>query len=101
MVDSTVRFIKTPSPSGSEGDVAKVLAEELLTAGLEVQVDSVGNVVGAMRGRGAGRKRTLAFNVHLDHVPPGPPESWKHAPYSGAVENGKIYGRGAADTKGA
>jgi len=102
LVNSTVRFIKTPSPSGSEGDVAKVLVEELKTAGLEVKVDSVGNVIGELRGKGgADRKKTLAFNVHLDHVPAGAPESWKHGPYNGVVEDGKIYGRGAADTKGA
>jgi len=102
LVKSTVRFIKTPSPSGSEGDVAKVLAEELKTAKLDVQVDPVGNVIGALRGKGgAGRRRTLAFNVHLDHVPAGAPESWKHGPFKGTVEDGKIYGRGAADTKGA
>ncbi|MBM5804507.1 MAG: YgeY family selenium metabolism-linked hydrolase [Candidatus Verstraetearchaeota archaeon] len=102
LVKSTVRFIRTPSLSGSEGDVAKVLAEELKTAGLDVQVDPVGNVIGVLRGKGgASRGRRLAFNVHLDHVPAGAPELWTHDPFKGTVEDGKIYGRGAADTKGA
>jgi len=102
LVRSTVRFLKIPSPSGFESDVAKALAEELRTAKLEVQVDPVGNVIGALRGKGgAVVRRRLAFNVHLDHVPAGAPESWKHGPFKGTVEDGKVYGRGAADTKGA
>ena len=35
---------------------------------------------------------------HLDVVPAG--EGWKHPPFSGYVENGKIYSRGILDNKG-
>ncbi len=40
---------------------------------------------------------TIALNAHGDVVPPG--EGWTHPPYSGAIENGKIYGRAAAVSK--
>lgn len=35
---------------------------------------------------------------HLDVVPEG--ADWDHDPYSGLIEDGKIYGRGAIDDKG-
>ncbi len=43
--------------------------------------------------------RVLALNGHLDVVPAGDSSQWKHPPFSGAVEGGKIYGRGASDMK--
>lgn len=36
---------------------------------------------------------------HLDVVPEG--SGWTHDPYGGEIEDGKIYGRGAVDDKGA
>ncbi len=41
---------------------------------------------------------TLGILCHLDVVPEG--EGWNHGPYSGAVEDGKIFGRGTIDDKG-
>ncbi|MBX5327049.1 MAG: M20 family metallopeptidase [Candidatus Bathyarchaeia archaeon] len=37
---------------------------------------------------------------HIDVVPAGDPKHWKVPPYSGTIEDGKIYGRGASDMKG-
>lgn len=39
----------------------------------------------------------FGFNGHLDVVPPG--EGWTRDPWGGAVEEGRLYGRGAADMK--
>jgi putative selenium metabolism hydrolase len=102
LASATSEFIRTPSPSGSEGAVAQVLLKALKEAGLEASVDTAGNVVGRLPGRSnvAGRK-TLAFNVHLDCVPAGPSEAWRIDPYSGEIAEGRVYGRGASDTKGA
>jgi len=36
--------------------------------------------------------------AHLDVVPPGP--GWTKPPYSGALEDGNVWGRGAIDAKG-
>ncbi len=41
---------------------------------------------------------TIALNAHGDVVPPG--EGWTHAPYGGEIEDGFIYGRAAAVSKG-
>ena len=42
----------------------------------------------------------LMFAGHTDVVPPGDEESWRHPPFDGEVEDGKLYGRGAVDMKG-
>ena len=43
----------------------------------------------------------LNFAGHVDVVPPGELNSWKHPPFSGHIEDGNIYARGAEDMKGA
>jgi len=42
---------------------------------------------------------TLGVLVHVDVVPEG--ENWVFPPYSARIEDGKMYGRGAYDDKGA
>src|SRR3954447_23159014 len=43
----------------------------------------------------------LAIDGHVDVVPPGA-EEWAHgSPWSGAIEDGFVYGRGSVDMKGA
>lgn len=55
------------------------------------------NVVGKLASRGA--RKTLHFNAHYDVVPVS--GQWKHgSPFSGAVDDGWIHGRGTADMKG-
>jgi acetylornithine deacetylase len=56
------------------------------------------NVVGVCKGRGGGR--SLILNAHVDVVDPGPAEAWTHGPWSGAVAEGRLYGRGSVDDKG-
>ena len=43
----------------------------------------------------------LNFAGQVDVVPPGELNSWKHPPFSGHIEDGIIYARGAEDMKGA
>ncbi len=43
----------------------------------------------------------LCFAGHTDVVPPGDQDAWQHGPFSGAVADGHLHGRGAADMKGA
>lgn len=42
----------------------------------------------------------LAFAGHTDVVPTGNLQNWTHPPFEPRIENGKLYGRGAADMKG-
>lgn len=43
-------------------------------------------------------KEMLGILCHLDVVPEG--DGWSHGPYSGDIEDGKLYGRGTLDDKG-
>jgi acetylornithine deacetylase len=49
---------------------------------------------------GSGGGRSVAFNGHLDVVPVGDPSGWTHDPFGGAIDDGRLYGRGATDMKG-
>src|SRR5438034_760983 len=78
-----------------EREIARVVAEWLEQADLEVEVlEPVAgrlSVVGVARGTGGGR--SLMLNAHLDTVG----TSGMAAPFSGRVEGGRLYGRGAMD----
>ncbi|MGO9646120.1 MAG: M20 family metallopeptidase [Candidatus Bathyarchaeia archaeon] len=53
----------------------------------------------AARLKGNGKGRSLILNAHIDVVPVNPAVKWKHNPWGGDVENGRIYGRGSCDMK--
>ncbi len=60
------------------------------------------NVVASRSGTGGGR--SLIWAAHTDVVPVSPDQeaAWSDAgPFSGEVRDGKLYGRGASDMKGA
>jgi putative selenium metabolism hydrolase len=93
------RLIQTPSPSGQEGDLAKLIEAEMIRLDYdEVWVDRAGNVVGRLDG-GAGPG--LMMNGHMDHVDAGDPARWLHPPFGGEIHEGELWGRGAVDMKGA
>ena len=55
------------------------------------------NVVGSFEGAAPGKH--LVLNGHIDCFPVSANEQWTHDPWSGALADGKIWGRGAADMK--
>lgn len=46
-----------------------------------------------------GESRALLFEGHTDVVTPGDPALWTDPPFSAALRDGRIYGRGANDMK--
>lgn len=48
---------------------------------------------------GKDSKRTLWVMSHMDVVPSGDLEQWKHNPFEAWVEDGKIFGRGVEDNQ--
>jgi succinyl-diaminopimelate desuccinylase len=42
----------------------------------------------------------LCFAGHTDVVPTGPHENWTYPPFEPTINDGQLYGRGAADMKG-
>lgn len=49
--------------------------------------------------RHGNRAPLLVFLGHTDVVPPGPEADWEHPPFEATINNGLLYGRGAADMK--
>lgn len=97
--DLTARLIRCPSVTPEEGGALALLEGVLADAGFEVhRVDRNGtpNLFARWGAKGA---RTFGFNGHTDVVPPGDPAAWTHPPFSGLVEEGVIWGRGATDMK--
>ena len=97
--DLTARLIRCPSVTPDEGGALTLLADMLTAAGFQVtRVDRGGtpNLFARWGPKGA---RTFGFNGHTDVVPPGDPGSWTHPPFSGHVQDGTIWGRGATDMK--
>jgi len=43
----------------------------------------------------------ICYAGHTDVVPTGDETKWTHPPFSGAIDNGIMYGRGTSDMKGA
>jgi len=91
-------MIQIPSKSGFEKEMAEYTIKKMHELGYEVTVDRAGNVIGKMSGTGGGK--SVMLNCHLDVVDEGPHDKWKYPPYSGTIEEGAIWGRGASDTKG-
>ncbi len=95
------QLVQTPSLPGHEGAAAELVLSEMAALGYDrTWMDEAGNVIGLIEGRG--EAPPVLFNTHLDHVDPGDPAAWPaHGqPYSGAIHEGKLWGRGASDIKG-
>ena len=60
-------------------------------------VDKIGNAVGVA---GSG-KPVLLFDAHMDTVGIHDRSRWKVDPYKGKIDGRYVYGRGAAENKGA
>ena len=94
------KLIQQKSYSGHEDGVAGVLKEELPKLGFDsVTVDKYGNVIGCIKGKKPGKK--LLFDGHIDTVPVTDETEWKYPPFAAEIHDGKIYGRGTSDMKGA
>ena len=108
LLSFTRELIKIPSvhdqedESGNEERVAMFIKEKLEEMGLEVYCEEVSphrpNIIAILRGNRPGK--TILLEAHSDVVTPGDPDSWEHDPFGAEVVDGKIYGRGACDTKG-
>jgi putative selenium metabolism hydrolase len=100
LIAFTQSLIRIPSVSGEEGAVVDAILREMGALGFDrAWRDACGSAVGVISGAGPGP--TLLLCGHCDTVGVTGREQWSHDPFGGALEDGWIYGRGAADMKGA
>ena len=101
----TLEMVSIPSenPPGNKTEISEYVSELLVSIGFHVeQVESKPNRVntlGVLKGKGGGK--TLLWNGHYDTVPVGNLDYWTEDPFRGEVKDGRIYGRGTGDMKGA
>jgi putative selenium metabolism hydrolase len=97
-IEFAQKLVQTPSLSGSEGAVAGIVEDAMNALGFRsVFRDALGNVVGAV---GPEAETTaLLFDAHMDVVPPA--GEWQMDPFGGEIVDGRLYGRGSTDMKGA
>jgi succinyl-diaminopimelate desuccinylase len=100
-----IRSVYEPMKGNTEREAARFLADYLRKLGLTVHVEEAApgrpNVIADWQGTGyrAGSK-TLMLEGHTDVVTEGDAASWRYPPFAGVIEEGRLYGRGAADMKG-
>jgi tripeptide aminopeptidase len=67
-VEEWILITEIPAPSEQEWERGAYVAEQMRALGLQVSIDSIGNVMGVRPGRGGGP--TLVFAAHIDTVHP-------------------------------
>ncbi len=97
LVEFTQDIVRIPSLSSREGAVIERIRREMERLGYdEVTIDPMGNLLGRI-GNGP---HVIAIDGHVDVVDVGDESLWERDPFSGDVEDGILYGRGASDMKG-
>ena len=101
LLSRVVQFNTDNPPSDTRGLVS-FLSDYLKQKGLPaiayMPMEPFSNLVTYIGKEGGSPHLTL--NGHLDQFPADDPKLWTDGPYSGAVKDGKIYGRGVSDMKG-
>ena len=118
-VEILQKLVRTPSIFGEEHAAMRIVEQELERLGVTIQrvpfdtqilerhpdaqkpicaVAGRYNIIAKLDGAGGGR--SIILNAHVDVVPGGDAGSWIGAdPWSGAIRNGAVYGRGSYDDK--
>jgi len=93
--------INTTNPPGNETNAARFIADYLAKDGFKSEILESAPGRGSLitRLKGTGEKPSLLLLSHLDVVAANPAE-WTVHPFSGKVQDGFVYGRGAIDMKG-
>jgi acetylornithine deacetylase/succinyl-diaminopimelate desuccinylase-like protein len=95
------KLIQIPSYSGDEKKLADFIVDYCAKNNISATILE-GNVIIHLKGKD--RSKTVIFNAHLDTVNLGNRSKWKYSPIgksAGKLKDGKLYGLGASDDKGA
>ncbi len=96
LIEFTQQLVRIKSYSGQEEPVIRLVAEKMKELGYDVvTIDDMGNVLGRI-GHG---KTSLLLDAHVDTVEVTDEQEWEVPPFSGAIQNGRLHGRGSVDMK--
>ncbi|RAU23450.1 succinyl-diaminopimelate desuccinylase [Paramagnetospirillum kuznetsovii] len=101
-LDLAQSLIRCASVTPEDAGALDVLAEALGRLGFvchDIRFDTGGPEIRNLYARLGDRGPNFCFAGHTDVVPPG--KGWTVEPFGGAVIGDKLFGRGAADMKGA
>lgn len=103
-VDILSRLIRCPSVTPDEGGALAALETMLAPLGFAVERPMFSGEgtpdVENLFARAGSSGPHLVFAGHTDVVPPGEISDWREGPFSAAIVDGELYGRGAVDMKG-
>jgi putative selenium metabolism hydrolase len=99
--DNIIQFMREicaiPSMDSLIGPVGERIQAEMRKLKYdEVRFDKMGNTLGRI---GNGPK-VLVYDSHIDTVGVGDREDWGWDPFTGKIEDGRLFARGACDEKG-
>lgn len=120
LLETLARFVAVRSLNGTSGedDAQRFMAAEMTGIGFTVdcwalemdvlrqhpaysaEVDRTEGL-GVTGSMGGSQGPSLILNGHVDVVPVGDDSAWTYPPWQATVADGRVYGRGALDMKGA
>jgi succinyl-diaminopimelate desuccinylase len=93
-------LIRCPSVTPADAGAMDVVETALGQLGFRCRRMRFGEIENLYARRGT-TGPNLCFAGHTDVVPPGDIDAWRDPPFEGRVVDGQLFGRGAADMKGA
>lgn len=97
-LELTRQLISRASVSPADGGCQKLMVDRLEALGFSVENLRYGPVDNFWAKHGSGSP-VFCFAGHTDVVPAGPLDDWQTDPFQPVINDGLLYGRGAADMK--
>jgi len=92
------KLISIKSISPNDKGCFKIIKDEIIGLGFNVEISSYSNVENLLAKHGS-KGKIFCFLGHTDVVPSGPEDQWIVDPFSAQIVDNSLVGRGAADMK--